>query len=147
MLRRRPTTLPIVAVLTSLACLSGQMSRVVHFSVVQHATCSEHGDLIHVGHTATETDSGHLSDHASTGSHAVSLAPVGLTVVGAEVHGHDHEHCPLAAAPKSPAQSASGSAVAMAHAAPARAGPVVRDPVAVVALDPLRAAPKTSPPA
>jgi len=119
-----------------LLCVLAYMGSVLHFALVQHATCLEHGEVVHVG-----ADGEHGSAHVETSFDDVRLAS---KTTEADSHGAD-AHCVHAffrrEAPP-PQQDAPSLQVAPARSAPALA--VFRfhaEPVARLHL-----APKASPP-
>ena len=60
-----------------------QLSAFAHFALVRHATCPQHGELIHVdGETATARPSPHLTPDAGQDAAALHADD--------ETHGHDH---------------------------------------------------------
>lgn len=56
--------------------MAGQLFSVVHFALVRHVACAEHGELIEAG--AAVAGAAATTDHTTVGATAV------------ETHGHDH---------------------------------------------------------
>ncbi|GHG72426.1 hypothetical protein [Comamonas sp. JC664] len=77
--RSRRMALPL-----ALLCALAYMGSVMHFALVQHATCLEHGEVIHV-----EAGSDHGAGHVEASFDDVRLASRGAQ---AESHGTD-AHC------------------------------------------------------
>jgi len=75
---------PLLVGFAASLCLLGQFSGVAHNLLVQHATCAEHGEIIHTA-----------GDHTSAVGAGVDIAAE-ARVAGsdaaesAEDHGHDH---------------------------------------------------------
>lgn len=73
--------------LVGLFCAFSQVSGALHWVLVEHARCAEHGELIHVG----EGDHGH-SD--------ASVAPASASVEAAVADEHGHDHCDFLRTPR-----------------------------------------------
>jgi hypothetical protein len=128
--RRARALLALLALLSVLA-----PAELLHFVLVQHVVCAEHGELVHesgVAHAAPAEGGG--ASGQGPGLHADAVA-------------HDHEHCGVAAAsrealalPPAPAVAAISAATSDALLSASRS--------AVSGSEALfRLAPKTSPPA
>jgi hypothetical protein len=74
------------------ACLLGQVSGWVHDALVQHATCLEHGESIHLRPLAL----GATNDGAGHRMHETAAAPAPGS------GGDEHEHCAVANARRAP---------------------------------------------
>ena len=115
--------------------LAGQLSSFTHLLLVRHATCPEHGELVHLEQPTTRLAPRAVDDAEPY----VALA--------AEVADHDHDHCLVCSARREarPAQAV-GAALKVAarwlEARPFKHGPSSRCGAEV-----LRLAPKSSPPA
>jgi hypothetical protein len=120
----------------ALACGVAQLSVFAHLALVRHATCPEHGDLVHV-----EGDAPAALHHHD----AAPDANASLTGVESE-HVHDHCAVGMPARERMIALAPWTGTTLPGHrvAARPRAPPHGRD-VAVIAA--LRLAPKNSPPA
>jgi hypothetical protein len=68
----------------AVACVLAQLAGVAHLLLVRHATCAEHGEIVHLD--ATHGDAG---EDAPTG-HAALRAADGLG------EAHEHDHCVVA---------------------------------------------------
>jgi hypothetical protein len=116
----------------SLVCLTGPAASLVHWLVVPHRTCAEHGELVHGDAPPV--------DPARAPGEIVELR-------AAPTSAHDgHDHCSVSLLPRETA-SPVGPADEIARARPARAATLPADadaapqPVELVLL-----APKNSPP-
>ncbi len=68
-------------------CLLLQFSTIGHFVFVQHETCAEHGELVHVGEFQSPM---HVASAGNKGSATqVSVTP------GEGPRAEGHDHCPL----------------------------------------------------
>ncbi|RKG94737.1 hypothetical protein D7X32_41255 [Corallococcus carmarthensis] len=120
-----------------LVCVLVYVGSVLHFALVQHTTCLEHGDVMHVSDASHD---GPLEEELSFDDARVAKAPVSKAAPhGAEAHCH-HAFFRREAPP--PAESATIMAAVSTRSSPALA--VFRFHAAPVAL--LRLAPKLSPP-
>src|SRR5512147_2416010 len=72
-------------IVVAVACLLGQTSTLIHRTLVQHATCAEHGESVHVSATA----------HAFPLLVGATAEQSGLTAAVAE-EADLHEHCAAA---------------------------------------------------
>ncbi|MFO0726345.1 MAG: hypothetical protein U1E65_21345 [Myxococcota bacterium] len=120
----------LAALLAALVLLI-PFSSAIHFLVVRHGVCPEHGELTHLKAGAPE-------GHASQGPARLLTA-----LAGAE---HSDEHCALSAAPPSPSAP---RIAGVAQAAEPLVTPVVLEPARRLAPQPLpllALAPKASPP-
>ncbi|RKH50602.1 hypothetical protein [Corallococcus llansteffanensis] len=141
-LRRHPDTgrspTRLLALPWVLVCVLVYVGSVLHFALVQHTTCLEHGDVMHVGEAQVH---GSPSDEeASFDDARVARVPRAQAVPhSAEAHCH-HAFFRREALP--PAESAPMMDAVSTRSSPALA--VFRFHAAPVAL--LRLAPKLSPP-
>ncbi|HZI15496.1 MAG TPA: hypothetical protein VE153_34310 [Myxococcus sp.] len=132
LVRPRLLALPLV-----LVCVLAYLGSVMHFAVVQHATCLEHGEVVHV-----EAGDAHGTEHVEAASDDARVTA--RSEAAAESHGAD-AHCAhslLRREASPPASGGSTVTVAPTRSAPALA--VFRfhaEPVARLHL-----APKASPP-
>ncbi|RKI63586.1 hypothetical protein D7X55_19780 [Corallococcus sp. AB049A] len=121
-----------------LVCVLVYVGSVLHFALVQHTTCLEHGDVMHVSDAASHD--GPLEEALSFDDARVAKAPVSTaTPHGGEAHCH---HAFFRREVPPPAGSAPVVAAVSTRSSPALA--VFRFHAAPVAL--LRLAPKSSPP-
>ncbi|NPD25386.1 hypothetical protein [Corallococcus exiguus] len=121
-----------------LVCVLVYVGSVLHFALVQHTTCLEHGDVMHVSDASSH--GGPLEEALSFDDARVARAPVSkATPHGGEAHCH---HAFLRREAPPPAESAPVMAAGSTRSSPALA--VFRFHAAPVAL--LRLAPKSSPP-
>lgn len=104
----------------------------LHFTLVQHEMCAEHGELRH-------SDGPLLKSAHSASSHASSVEAT------ASVE-HEHEHCAVLATSSLRATSASRTDAELAPAPQARALQVSRADSAHPSLELLSYAPKLAPP-
>ncbi len=84
----RPAWMRHCLAVVAWVCLVTQLSGVMHFLLVEHARCAEHGELIHghVQHAERETD-----------AHPGTVAPSShLFVPAGRSEEHDHDHCLVA---------------------------------------------------
>jgi hypothetical protein len=129
----RRQLLPRLTLLLGLFAAYSQVSSTLHWVIVQHVRCADHGEWVHVGE-------GHPAHEAE---HATHTSP---SVAAADADTHGHEHCHLLVDPRTfapiPAPkvvlSAPGESMGPGLMRPADAG-------RQIALYEL--APKTSPPA
>jgi hypothetical protein len=68
-------------------CLFGQVSSLAHTLLVQHATCAEHGESIHV------SDAARLDQTAAGAGIGFADPVVAGSDAGAPAEGHGHDHC------------------------------------------------------
>lgn len=130
-----PRSLRLLAVLTALACGVAQLAGFVHLALVRHAACREHGEWIHV-------DAERAHSHASRDE-----APAGPALDTRE-DAHGHDHCLIALSGRDRALAAPLDAAVPSTARLASVAPRGPPPSpAACAIDPLRVAPKNSPPA
>lgn len=121
-----------------LVCVLVYVGSVLHFALVQHTTCLEHGDVMHVSEASASE--GPPEEEVSFDDARVARAPVAkASPHGAEAHCH-HAFFRREAPP--PAGSPPLMAAISTRSSPALA--VFRFHAAPVAL--LRLAPKSSPP-
>ena len=113
--------------------LAGQLSSFVHFVVVRHMVCPEHGELVELEHTAPAATQANSPDRNV------------YRTSGDEHPGHGHDHCLMTAQLRQRATLTQGEPVHVAGPELARLAPAPGAPRAAVAL--LRLAPKHSPPA
>jgi hypothetical protein len=110
----------------------------VHMLLVQHATCPEHGEMVHA-------DAGGISLPRASSHDAANRPPTAASSPDLESESHEHDHCLLASARKvevalrfvGPALSASGPSTPQLH----HWRTIVQPPIALHVL-----APKNSPP-
>lgn len=137
-MRRRRSVRYAAAALAAL-CLLGPILDYTHMLVVRHATCPEHGELIHVDEAGTSAG-GH-GDEVRPGSPTVALQ----SSQDAESHQHDHCVVVLCRKVQAPLGSVAGAVLAPPLAASLQSidqDAVARSPIAIYLL-----APKNSPPA
>lgn len=109
-----------------------------HMLHVGHATCPEHGELVHLDAAAPDAAAARPTDPLAGGGVALESSEDG--------EAHEHQHCVAATARK--AQAAVSSArPALLLAATATLQPVGREAIARPASALYLLAPKTSPPA
>lgn len=86
--RRDRGALRCVAVFVAALCLFSQLSHVAHMILVRHATCAEHGELIHVdeGRSVAAEHQGFVHDEATSSYSVTATTP-------AEAQSHDHDPC------------------------------------------------------
>jgi hypothetical protein len=68
-----------LTLLLGLFCTFSQVSGALHWVLVEHERCSEHGELVHAGD--------------SHGSDADAPPPLAVSITAEHVEGHAHEHC------------------------------------------------------
>jgi hypothetical protein len=121
----------------ALLCLLGQTSALVHRVLVQHATCAEHGESVHVAASSAPVA-------PAPGSERGPGAEQSLLAGAALDEADQHEHCavadPRSTTPRLSPMEAHQALEPRAHALPA----IDAARAAVVA--PYVIAPKTSPP-
>jgi hypothetical protein len=137
---------PWVALGLAIVCVGGQLSGFAHLLLIRHATCSEHGELIH----ADEVGQGgrHATERAdpATKSSDEPGAPAYVAGTADSTGAHGHDHCPIAAHQRH--QSAlAGSSVVVSFEAHASRTAIVSQPAVRVPQLVLLFAPKNSPPA
>ncbi|MCY1045753.1 hypothetical protein OV208_30850 [Corallococcus sp. bb12-1] len=141
-LRRHPSTNRPASRLLAwqwvLVCVLAYVGSVLHFALVQHTTCLEHGDVMHVSEAPSH--GGPSEEEVSFDDARVARAPQAQAVPhSAEAHCH---HAFLRREAPPPAESAPMLVAVSTRSSPALA--VFRFHAAPVAL--LRLAPKLSPP-
>jgi len=77
----RRQLLPRLTLLLGLFAAYAQVSSTLHWVMVQHARCADHGEWVHVG----EGHDAHEAEHATQASPGVAAAD-------GEIHDHDHCH-------------------------------------------------------
>jgi hypothetical protein len=122
------------------ACLLAQVSTFVHRALVQHVTCAEHGEAVHV---AAQSRSGDLADNSGLRpSSTLARLPraFGVTTTVAD----DHDHCAAALSPsvKAPSPPHQGTGPAATFLGVNSPSPRVDG----TDVDTYLIAPKTSPP-
>ena len=130
---RRIQSARLQGVILAALLVASQTSAWVHAAVVSHATCAEHGELIHAGAAAPETQ-----DAAG--------APAGAAVLANVPTASAHEHCGAGALLRF-RELALAAPIAVALV-PTLSSPRVRAgaPPLVRGADVYLVAPKTSPP-
>jgi hypothetical protein len=74
-----------LTLLVGIFCALSQVSGALHWVLVEHARCAEHGDWVHAG----ESDHGH-SDAAAPDTAAPDAASVSVQAADSDEHGNDH---------------------------------------------------------
>lgn len=121
----------VLAILASALVLFGQLSALLHITLVKHVRCAAHGELVHAGteHVdSDETDGGAAHLRAS------------------DAHGHGHEHCGFVATHHVADAIDAGPLAArstFASGVPARSNAATNS---ISAIELLLLAPKSSPP-
>lgn len=157
-----------VALVTAWLAVCVQLTGLLHFALVQHATCAAHGELVHVdadhagfGHEGFEhagfehAGFEHVGDHRAGLDHAGhhhdqpdAPLPVADLLHGGDAD-HSHDHCEIGCLPRDVSLVPVAELAAAELPPPPRGPPLPRaprdEPVAAVA--PLDLAPKSSPPA
>jgi hypothetical protein len=133
--RRRASWL---AVLVAPLCLIGQFSGIAHNLLVQHATCAEHGELVHTA-GLQQTD--------GVGSAVPADAAVRGSAPGEAVEEHGHDHCLAVAHGRGHIGLQSAGAAVSLDATPPALGSVTDGDAVAVSVALYRLAPKNSPPA
>jgi len=124
--------LSLLGTLLAWAIAGSQLGSSLHFAVISHEICDEHGELVHAGE--------HASAHQSARDHQATSVSEGASA-------HAHEHCSHFGRPEDKAILASPPAVEIVSpAAREVAWQPHRDSVVVAQSTRLLAAPKTSPP-
>jgi hypothetical protein len=77
----RRQLLPRLTLLLGLFAAYSQVSSTLHWVLVQHVRCADHGEWVHAGE-------GH---HADEAEHATQTSP-SVAAADGETHGHDHCH-------------------------------------------------------
>lgn len=139
--RHATRTARLSALVAALACVVTQLAAFAHFALVRHATCPQHGELIHVeADAAAVRPSPHLAPEP--GQDAAALH------AGDAADAHDHDHCVVAVTGREkvlqPFVYLQTSPSMHRVVASPRGPPVVLAHVAVALLS---VAPKNSPPA
>lgn len=127
-----------LAGLVATFCLLGQLSTLAHNILVRHATCAEHGELVHQSTApgATKAISAARRDVAVRASAADDQA-----------EGHGHEHCLVLAHGRGHVGLDGASAPATVEPPEYQAVAPVAAPARAASHTVYRLAPKTSPPA
>jgi hypothetical protein len=68
-----------LTLLVGIFCAFSQVSGALHWVLVEHARCAQHGEWVHVGE----------GDHAHSDA-AATPASVSVQAAGSDEHGHDH---------------------------------------------------------
>jgi hypothetical protein len=114
------------------AVAGSQLGNSLHFSVVSHEVCAEHGELVHAGEHGEEHHAAHSPEATSVSDSASE---------------HAHEHCSVFGRPEDTVPLATPPGVEIAAVAAADVASFsVRASVFVAPSTRLLAAPKTSPP-
>lgn len=119
------------AILASTLVLFGQLSALVHIALVRHVLCVAHGELVHA-HAAHQVDT----------SFASTQGEVSVAVE----HGHDHDRCGFVATQNTADDGHGMTASVLPAREHVRVASHVHDARAIVAIDLLLLAPKSSPP-
>ena len=130
-IRRRPGI-----ALVAYACLLAQVSTFAHHVLVQHVTCAEHGEAVHVAALA------HSADVQSLSSSRASLPPRASGVPASVADDHDHCSIVLSSSLRAPSRPYAGVGPAVSCL------PVTipSSRVSGTGVDTYLIAPKTSPP-
>jgi hypothetical protein len=121
-----------LTLLLGLLCMVSQLSGELHWALVEHQRCADHGEWIHEG------------DHHHAGSEEAA-APAPLSVTSPDDDAHDHDHCQVLTDRRELGLAPSATTPLEAPAAHAVTGLERATPV-VAASALYRLAPKTSPP-
>jgi hypothetical protein len=113
----------------ALLAMTGQVLSGLHFALVNHVTCAEHGELIETGSRV---------DQPTTSSTTKTIAAVA-------VEGHGHDHCSIALLRRQQAKSAAARPLPLRAPQP-RVSLVLPATAPSAPIDPLSVAPKNSPP-
>lgn len=70
-----------LTLLLGIFCAFSQVSGALHWVLVEHARCAQHGEWVHVGE----------DDHAHSAA-PTRAASVSVEAAGTDEHGHDHCH-------------------------------------------------------
>lgn len=76
-----------LTLLVGLFCAFSQVSGALHWVLVEHAQCAEHGEWVHVG----EGDHAHSDD---------PTAPASVSVQAGSTDEHGHDHCDFLRSPR-----------------------------------------------
>jgi hypothetical protein len=125
--------LPRLTLLLGLFAAYSQVSSTLHWVVVQHVRCADHGEWVHVGE-------GH---HAHEAEHATQASP---SVAAADGESHGHDHCHFLVDPRTFAAVPSPKVV-LSHAGEWSRPGLTRPSDAGRQILLYELAPKTSPPA
>ena len=68
-----------LTLLVGICCVFSQLSGALHWVLIEHARCAEHGEWVHVG------DGDHAQSDVATAPDSVSIE-----AGSSETHGHDH---------------------------------------------------------
>ncbi len=133
--RAIPALLRLVAAWLALLLAAAPLEQIAHFTLVPHAVCAEHGDIIELAH-----DDGHAERAAAPFE---KEAPSPNQADSRPTSSHDH--CELLASAQRPATLPNGNGGAvLAPAIPLRTSTERSPPAALPRI--LAMAPKTSPP-
>lgn len=125
---RRGTVRYLGTLLVGLSLL-GQLAAFAHFAAVRHATCADHGEVVHAG----------------SPGRAEAQAPHDTTVAAAAGDSHGHDHCHLLSRLRE--RLAPAETPRLVEAAATRHEPGALPAPPATAVPRYRLAPKTSPPA
>jgi hypothetical protein len=78
---------PVALAWVALVCALGHLGGALHFALVEHVVCIEHGALVHV-------DAEH--DHGGEASGAPGHLDGWAARPAHDADAHEHDHCPLA---------------------------------------------------
>jgi hypothetical protein len=138
---RRPL-LARITLLVGLFCIFSQVSGALHWALVEHVRCAEHGDWVHEGEAHAEVEA-HAEGEAHAEASPEPSSEPGLQAPGADEHGHDH--CLYLADRRDPSLPSAALALIDSRVGGwSAAAPGERDAVASALAYEL--APKTSPP-
>jgi hypothetical protein len=121
-----------LTLLVGLFCSFSQLTGALHWVVVQHERCAEHGDWVHAGE-------GHHSNPQAP------AAPAPLSITSADLEAHGHDHCQFLFEQRELTLPSRVTASLQAPAREARAHDE-RAPEGAVRASLYELAPKTSPP-
>jgi hypothetical protein len=113
----------------ALLAMSGQVLSGLHFALVNHVTCAEHGELVETGAPVAQPA-------------ATSTAP---TIAALAAEGHGHDHCSIALLRRQQARNSVTSTTPL-RASPPQVAFVLPASAPSAPIDLLSVAPKNSPP-
>lgn len=86
--RRHAGSHHLPALVVACLVLGGNLLPLVHYASVRHATCLEHGDLIHLRSANSDATANSVADRSLRDRPGLSAQPTSLS-------GHSHETCPV----------------------------------------------------
>lgn len=122
-----------LTLLVGIFCAFSQISGALHWVLVEHARCAEHGELVH-------TSDG---DHAHSDT---SAAPSSVSIEAGGSNEHGHDHCEVSPAPRE-LMLVSSAPISLPPASVTGSSGDVRCSDAKASIAGYALAPKTSPPA